>query len=79
MTWTDILKDGLRKALDSDIGRELAQKAKNKAEVGLDMILGGKAQEGGQLIDEAKQDAQTARDASDQADAEKSPPNPTEH
>jgi len=79
MTWTDILKDGLRKALDSDLARELAQKAKSKAEVGLDMILGGKAQEGGQLIDEAKQDAQAVRDASDQTETEKSPPNPTEH
>ncbi|HLN24130.1 MAG TPA: hypothetical protein VK558_09125 [Patescibacteria group bacterium] len=79
MTWTDMMKDGLRKALDSDIGKELAQKAKNKAEEGLDMILGGKAQEGEQLIDEAKQDAQAAKDASDQTEADKSSPDPTEH
>jgi len=79
MTWTDMMKDGLRKALDSDIGRELAQKAKSKAEEGLDMILGGKPQEGEQLIDEAKQDAQAAKDASDQTEADKSSPDPTEH
>jgi hypothetical protein len=79
MTWTDMMKDGLRKAMESDIGKELAQKARAKAEEGLDMILGGKPQEGEQLLDQAKQDAQAAKDATDQETGEQSPANPTEH
>lgn len=83
MGWTDMMKEGLRKVMETDIGRELAQKARAKAGKGLDSILGGSPEEGEKRSDEAKRDARTAADTGDQqpTDDQETPdrPRPTEH
>jgi hypothetical protein len=60
MSWTDMVKEGWRKAMESELGRELAQKARAKAEEGIDRVLGGQTAEGEKMIDEATRDAKTA-------------------
>ncbi|HTH16374.1 MAG TPA: hypothetical protein VL974_06960 [Magnetospirillum sp.] len=60
MGWADRVREGWQWALNTDIGRQLAQRAKDKVDEGLDKIVTGQPQEGERLIEEGKADAQQA-------------------
>lgn len=63
MGWADRMRDGWSWALNTEIGRQLAQRAKEKVDEGLDKLLSGETREGERLIEEGKVDAQEAADA----------------
>lgn len=63
MGWADKVRDTWRWAMNTEIGQQLAQRAKQKADEGMDRLLSGQPQEGERLIEEAKVDAAEAVEA----------------
>jgi hypothetical protein len=68
MGWKDTLKEGAKELMGSDLGQDLARRAREKAEQSIDKILGGQPDEGGRLAEESQKDAKASAEVASEND-----------